>query len=156
MATVSLAFRGIGDGEEAGVPVVHLLLSWTWWRMLRLVREPAPGLLPHRARSPDRHLRPQRAQPLPARGRPGAPGRSQPQPGQDRAQPGRQPFPPGRVPKPALFRRNGRLILLSPLEDSIWLQAEGVLQTQILLDPARNEASHKGCNYTFSHRHGEQ
>lgn len=31
-----------------------------------LVREPAPGLFPHRARSPDHHLRPQRAQPLPA------------------------------------------------------------------------------------------
>ena len=26
-----------------------------------LVREPAPGLFPHRARSPDHHLRPQRA-----------------------------------------------------------------------------------------------
>lgn len=68
-----------------------------------LVREPAPGLFPHRARSPDHHLRPQRAQPLPARGRPGAPGRSQPQPGQDRAQSGQQPFPSGPVQKPALF-----------------------------------------------------
>lgn len=68
-----------------------------------LVREPAPGLFPHCARSPDHHLRPQRAQPLPARERPGAPGRSDPQPGQDRAQPGHQPFPPGPVQKPALF-----------------------------------------------------
>ncbi|EAX04327.1 hCG1647289, partial [Homo sapiens] len=88
-------------------------------------------------RGPDNHLRPQRAQPLPARGRPGAPGRSQPQPGQDRAQPGQQPFPPGPVQKPALFG------LTHPWE------AEGILQTHRAV--LEMKVNHKGYNYTFSH-----
>ncbi|EDM18679.1 rCG43542, partial [Rattus norvegicus] len=101
------------------------------------MREPAPGLFPHRAGSPDHHLRPQRAQPLPDRERPGAPGCSQPQPGQDRAQPSQQPFPPGPVQKPALFG------LTHPWE------AEGILQTHRAV--MEMKVNHKGYNYTFSH-----